>query len=146
MKHTFLFTEGVWISRGTYYDENNNVLNVEGRSEITHKEKLWINKSGMTLPGNDPVEIVNDYEIAPFVNDVTGWKSVNPKLGTLIGRFAVIDDSILSLFSSETGEYFGSEFLTQINELEYTGKGVLYNAAGRVSSWSVLLAKVPDQV
>ncbi|MFX4261494.1 hypothetical protein ACOBQJ_04740 [Pelotomaculum propionicicum] len=143
MKHTFLFEEGVWISQGTYYDENNNKLNVEGRSEITHKKKLWINKSSMTLPGDNPVVLSNDYEIAPFVNDVTGWKSVNPGLGTLIGRFAVIDDSILSLYSSESGEYFGTEFLTQVSESEYIGKGVLYSAAGKVSSWSVRLEKVP---
>lgn len=141
MDHTFLFTEGVWTSRGVYYDENNNQLSVEGRSEITHKKKLWINRSSMTLPGDDPAEISNDYEIAPFVNDVTGWKSVNPKLGTLIGRFAVIDDSILSLFSSESGEFFGAESLTQINESEYIGKGVLYSAAGKVSSWSVRLTR-----
>ena len=40
MKHTFLFTEGVWIASGVYYDENNNRLSVEGRSEITHKKKV----------------------------------------------------------------------------------------------------------
>lgn len=141
MKHTFLFKEGVWLSQGTYCDENNNALNVEGRSEIIHQEKLWLNKSSMVLPGDKPVELKNDYEIAPFVNDVTGWKSVNPGLGTLIGRFAVVDDSILSLYSSESGEYFGTEFLTQISESEYIGKGVLYSAAGKVSSWSVRLLR-----
>lgn len=142
MKHTFLYTEGTWISRGTYYDENNNPLNVEGQSEITHKKKLWLNKSTMTLQGDNPVELINDYEIAPFVKGVTFWKSNNPKLGTLIGRFAVIDDSILSLFSSENGEFFGSEFFTKINESEYIGKGVIYNTAGKISSWSVTLQKV----
>lgn len=141
MKHTFLFTEGVWISRGTYYDENNNALSAEGRSEITHQKELWLYKSSMTLSGNDPVEIMNDYEIAPFVNNVAGWQSVNPKLGTLIGSFVVIEDSILSLFSAGSGEFFGSESLTQINESEYIGKGVLYGVAGKIYSWSVRLEK-----
>lgn len=141
MKHTFLFTEGVWITRGVYYDENNNRLSVEGRSEITHKKKLWLNKSIMTLSGDEPVEIRNDYEIAPFVNNVAGWQSVNPRLGTLIGRFAVIEDSILSLYSAGSGEFFGSESLTQVSEFEYTGKGVLYGVAGKIYSWSVRLEK-----
>lgn len=141
MKHTFLYSEGVWISRGIYYDENNNKLNVEGRSEITHKKKLWLNKSSMILTGDNPVELRNDYEIAPFVKGVTIWKSNNPELGTLIGRFAVVEDMILSLFSSESGEFFGSESLTKINESEYIGKGVLYSAAGKIYSWSVRMER-----
>lgn len=87
------------------------------------------------------MELRNDYEIIPFTKDFTPWKSVNPGLGTLLGRFVVVDEAIISLFSSETGEFFGSEFLIQINESEYTGKGVLYNAAGKISSWSVRLVK-----
>ncbi|MDD4767661.1 MAG: hypothetical protein PHF87_08855 [Desulfotomaculaceae bacterium] len=141
MKHTYLFTEGVWISRGNYYDENNNVFSAEGRSEITHQKKLWLNNSSITLSGPNPVEIINDYRIAPFVNNMTGWQSVNPKLGTLIGRFTVVEDSILSLYSSENGEYFGSESFTQINEAEYTWKGALYSVSGKIYSWSVRLEK-----
>ncbi|MDD4334873.1 MAG: hypothetical protein PHY77_04620, partial [Desulfotomaculaceae bacterium] len=58
-----------------------------------------------------------------------------------IGRFAVIDDAILSLFSSESGEFFGTEIFTQISESEYIGKGVLFSAMGKVSSWSLRLVR-----
>ncbi len=137
MEHTFLFTEGAWITRGTYYDENNNALDAEGRFEVTHNKKLWASKSVVTLSGDEPVEIRNDHEIAPFTNNVAGWQSVNPKLGTLIGRFAVIEDTILSLYSAASGEYFGSESFTRISESEYLGKGVLYGVEGKIYSWSV---------
>jgi hypothetical protein len=53
----------------------------------------------------------------------------------------VVEDSIISLFSTEKGDYFGSEFLTKIDESEYIGKGVLYNAAGKISSWSIHLVR-----
>ena len=76
----------------------------------------------------------------PFENDITSWKSVNPELGTLLGSFAIVEDSIISLFSSEK-ERFWLGNLTQINESEYSAKGVLYNAAGKISSWSVQLIR-----
>ncbi|MCG9969453.1 hypothetical protein L9W92_15685 [Pelotomaculum terephthalicicum JT] len=141
MKHTYLFSEGIWIAKGIYYDENGNPLNVEGQSQITHLKDLWLNISCLTLSGENPVELRNDYEIVPFVKDFTAWKALNPELGTLLGRFVVIDDSIISLFSTEKGDLFGSEFLTQICASEYIGKGVLYNAAGKISSWSIHLAR-----
>ncbi len=139
MKHTYLFQEGTWNTKGTYYDENNNPLSVEGQSEITHLKELWFNDSYMSVQGDTPVKLINKYEIAPFEKEFTMWQSVNPALGRLLGRFVVVEDSIISLFSSGNGEYFGSEFVTKINDSEYTGKGVLYNAAGRISSWSVQL-------
>jgi len=141
MKHTYLFSEGIWIAKGIYYDENSNPFNVEGQSEITHLKDLWLNNSCMTLSGENPVELRNYYEIVPFAKDFTSWKSVNPGLGTLLGRFVVVEDSIISLFSTEKGDYFGSEFLTKIDESEYIGKGVLYNAAGKISSWSIHLVR-----
>ncbi len=144
MKHTFLFLEGTWTGKGTYYDQNSSPLNASGQSEIVHLKNTWFINSSMTLSGENPVELKNDYEIIPFENDITSWKSVNPELGTLLGSFAIVEDSIISLFSSETGEVFGSEILTKINESEYSAKGVLYNAAGKISSWSVHLEREKD--
>ncbi len=141
MKHTFLFTEYTWIAKGTYYDEKNNPVEVTGESFVTHLKKTWFLNSSMILPGENPMELKNDYEIVPFEKDVTSWKSVNPALGTLLGSFAVVEDSIISLFSSQKGDYFGTEVLTMINESEYTGKGVLYSPAGKISSWSVTLTR-----
>ena len=141
MKHTFLFTENTWSAEGTYYDEKNNPVQGTGESVVTHLKAGWFLNSIMTLPGENPAELKNDYEIVPFAREVTSWKSANPALGTLLGSFAVVDDSIISLFSSPKGDFFGTEFFTMISESEYVGKGVLYSAAGKVSSWSVRLTR-----
>ena len=141
MKHTFLFLESTWTGKGTYYDQNGSPSNAKGESEIVHLKDTWFINSSMTLSGENPIEIKNNYEIVPFKGEITSWKSVNPDLGTLLGSFAIVEDSIISLLSSEKGEVFGSEILTQINESEYSAKGVLYNAAGKISSWSVQLVR-----
>ena len=141
MKHTFLFTESTWAVKGTYYDEKNNPVAVTGESYVTHLKKLWFLNSNMILPGEKPVELKNDYEIAPFEKDVTSWKSTNSSYGTLLGSFAIVDDSIISLFSSQKGDYFGTEFFTMISESEYAWKGILYSPAARISSWSVRLTR-----
>lgn len=88
-----------------------------------------------------PVEIRSNYEIAPFAGDVTAWQSDDAKLGTLIGQFAVVEDTIISLYSATSGEYFGSESWTQISGSEYRGRGVLYGVGGKIYSWSVRLER-----
>lgn len=89
-----------------------------------------------------PVEIRSNYEIAPFTGDVTAWQSEDAKLGTLIGQFAVVEDTIISLYSATSGEYFGSESWKQISRSEYRGRGVLYGVGGKIYSWAVRLEKL----
>ncbi len=36
MGHTFLFAEGVWRAKGTYFDGENNCVSVEGETKIIH--------------------------------------------------------------------------------------------------------------
>lgn len=141
MKHTFLFTENTWAAKGTYYDEKNTHVEVTGEYTVTHLKKAWFLDSSLVLPGDNPVELKNDYEIAQFKKGVTSWKAENPALGTLLGSFAIVEDSIISLFSSQKGDYFGTEFFTMINETEYFSKGVLYSQTGKISSWSVRLTR-----
>ncbi|MDD2443856.1 MAG: hypothetical protein PHS52_05095 [Desulfotomaculaceae bacterium] len=141
MKHTFLFTESTWSAKGTYYDEKNKPVEVTGESFITHLKKAWFLDASITLPGENPLELKKGYEIVPFNQDVTSWKSENPAMGTMLGSFTVVEDSIISLFSSQKGDFFGTEFFTMINESEYVWKGVLYSQAGKISSWSVTLTR-----
>lgn len=141
MKHTFLFTENTWNASGTYYNENSKPVEVTGESTVTHLKKAWFLDSSLILPGENPVELKNDYEIAPLKKGVTSWKSENPALGTLLGSFAIVEDTIISLFSSQKGDYFGTEYFTMLNETEYIWKGVLYSPTGKISSWSVRLTR-----
>lgn len=141
MHHTF-FLEGAWIAKGNFYDENNNITKVEGRTTITHQDKIWVNEGYMKLLLDNPIEFTNRYEITPFKEDFTSWRSYNPALGTLIGKFMVVEDTIISTYITESGEYSGSECLIKINDTLYAAKGFAFKGDYKLSSWSVKLSMV----
>ncbi|WP_092476202.1 hypothetical protein [Desulfotruncus arcticus] len=78
----------------------------------------------------------------PIVNDFTTWQSYNPALGLLIGKFMVIEDTILSTYVSEDGDYSGPESLVKISDNLYKTKGFAFKGNSKLSSWSVELIKV----
>ena len=106
MNHTFLFQEGTWTAKGNYSDPNNNLIEVEGETKITHLEDKWLLEGYMKLILDNPVEFQNIYEIVPFkdgMEDFTNWKSYNPALCNLFGKFMVVlsktfSNLLLSLF------------------------------------------------
>ncbi|NIQ00749.1 MAG: hypothetical protein GWM98_10420, partial [Nitrospinaceae bacterium] len=57
----------------------------------------------------------NDYRIAPLApgETFTQWTSTNSALGPLKGMFSLVENSILSSFSSSEGRYTGVEVLNQ---------------------------------
>ncbi|HEY3346847.1 MAG TPA: hypothetical protein VGK71_04420, partial [Nitrospirota bacterium] len=69
------------------------------------------------------------------------WKSFNPALGALKGRFMLVDDSIISHFRSDSGQYSGIEFMVQESPDRYKNRGVLYRGGKRLSAWSVELVR-----
>ncbi len=142
MQHTFLLSEGTWVAKGNYFDELNNSIPVEGKTIITHTDKLWFNEGYMELLLDSPMRFENKYEIVPFVKDHTSWKSFNPALGTLLGKFAVIDDTILSAYVSEDNQYSGVECMIKINNTTYASKGFAFKGIEKLSSWDVTLEKI----
>lgn len=142
MEHTFLFTEGIWVAKGDYYDEANNRVPVEGKTITTHLDNLWINEGYMELQLEQPVRFENRYEIIPFSSDFTIWKSFNPALGTLQGKFAIIDDTIVSTYISEDGQYSGVKCVIKISDARYSSKGFAFNGSKKLSSWAVTMEKV----
>lgn len=142
MNHTFLFTEGVWLAKGVYYDEQNNVIKAEGRVVISHQEQLWINEGVMSLMLDSPIELKNRYEIKPFQGDFTSWQSFNPALEKLIGKFMVVEDTIISTYTTENNDYSGSECVVKINDTLYIAKGFAFQGDTKLSSWSMELSKV----
>lgn len=137
MEHTFLFQEGVWLAGGNYYDSDNNVIPVEAKTTITHQANLWLNEGTMKLLSDNPVELENRYEIIPFTKDLTTWKSFNPALGILRGRFMVVEDTIISIYTSENNEYTGCECVVKVTGDIYQSKGFLCKGNEKISSWAV---------
>jgi hypothetical protein len=144
MHHTFLFQEGFWNVRGYYFDDMENTLPLMGIARITHIEGLWVNEGEMDITaGEKPIKIYNRYEITPFREGKTQttWESKNPDLGTLLGRFVIVNDAILSTCRAKSGAYTGVEFLLKISNTHYQNRGVLLKGIDKLSSWSVDLRK-----
>ena len=145
LQHSFLFQEGLWLANGRYYDACGVALPCEGQTRITHAEGLWINEGFMRVLADQPVEFSNRYEIVPFEEgqEITTWHSLNPDLENLHGQFIIVFDAIISPWQSESGEYWGSEFLLQINDTLYHNRGYACRGNTKLSSWAVELTYEP---
>lgn len=139
MEHTYLFKEGMWMVRGTYFDVHNNKIPVEGKTTVTHPAGAWIKEGYMKLLDGSGHEIKNRYEITPFKGDYTNWKSSNPVLGTLHGKYMVVGDTILSTFTSENGEYHGIESNVKVSDNIYKCRGFTFGSSNKLSSWATEL-------
>ena len=141
--HTFLFDENIWIARGVYIDGQGKYHPVAGQSAITHQGEIWINDSCMHLEANEAVTFRNRYEIKPLGRDreLTIWRSENPDLGKMSGRFVIVDDSIMSIFSAADGVFQGTDYLRLIDDDLYWNRGCLLQGDKKVSSWAVELRR-----
>jgi hypothetical protein len=139
----FLFEENIWIAKGVYMDDQGRYHPVEGETKITHTDGLWINDSFMTLQGDKAVAYKTRYEIVPMERgrELTSWVSENPALGKMLGKFIIVDDSIISIFTSEDGSLQGTECLRLIDDDLYSNRGCLLRGDKKISSWAVELRK-----
>jgi hypothetical protein len=144
MKHTYVFKEWNWKASGKYYDESQNCIDVYGEIEIEHHEENWIINGFMELKLDNPVRFYNKYIIEPigYEKDFTFWSSVNPALGTLLGKFMIIGDTILSSYCSEDGQYSGTESLILVDSQSYKNRGFAFHNKNKLSSWEVEITKV----
>ncbi|MEW5723694.1 MAG: hypothetical protein AB1896_11345 [Thermodesulfobacteriota bacterium] len=140
-QHTFLFRQGLWTARGVYYDAAGHRFPTEGQSLITHQPDVWIADGTLKILADQPHEFRNRYEITPFAPgaDTTVWRSFNPDLESLHGRYVIVEDSIISPWRSDSGRFWGTEFLVQVSPAEYRGRGFLYQEETKMSSWAVQL-------
>ena len=90
-----------------------------------------------------PLEFRSDYDIIPFLpgKDDTPWQSLNPAMGKLLGKYVVVDDSILSFFQSEDGHFKGTEYLLKVDDTLYRNRGVLFEGDQKGSTWIAELRK-----
>lgn len=141
MSHIYLTSEGTWTAKGNYYDETKNMIPTQGKTFIKHSHDYWILDGYMELLLDTPIRFDNRYEITPFKNDFTNWKSFNPALGPLLGKFALIEDTIISTYTSENGIYSKVESMIKVSETQYLCKGFAFKNNSKLSSWAVTLTK-----
>lgn len=138
-----LFEENIWIATGVYMDDQGRYHPVEGETNITHIDGLWINNSIMTLQEDKQVAYKTRYEIIPLERgqEMTSWSSDNPALGKMTGKFIIADDSIISIFASDDGAFRGTEYFRLLDEDLYSSRGCLLRGEKKISSWAVELRK-----
>ncbi len=143
MMHTYLFEPGVWTSKGTFWREDGEPLEAQGRTEIAHHSALWLLAGSLKVFGSPPVEFVNAYSISPPGRDGTcmKWTAENATLGKLSGTFSVVGTSILGVYTCTASGYHGSEHLGQVDANHYNATGILLLNDRRLYSWQVLVSR-----
>ncbi|MBT3261859.1 hypothetical protein HOC37_07985 [bacterium] len=140
VKHTLILKEGIWVVKGSYFDEEGNKADLRGEVKVEHADKLWTETSEMVLRvENKPVEIKNKYLIQPFMADGkhTTWIAEHPILGKLLGKMVVNDDAIVATFISEDKQFTGSEFYIKFTDTYYLNKGFSFGQHKKLSSWTL---------
>jgi len=142
MGHTFLFREGLWRVEGEFLDGIGHRIAVEGTAQIRHYPDKWVYEGTLRTRTAKPAEHKTLYEIQPFANGnfATSWTSSSASLGSLRGRFLVVDDAILSAYESATGRYRGQDTIVRRDEKRYSARGALFDSAKLLSAWAVELA------
>lgn len=145
MSHTFIFQEGLWTGKGLYIDDDGHSIPCESKIRTTHRAEKWLHESTMKLSLEDKVVVIqNISEIAPFDTDIdyTRWESKTADIGTLLGQFVIVHDSIFSLCTSRDSAFQGSEVFFKINDTSYKNRGILVRRRTKVSSWTMELTKI----
>jgi hypothetical protein len=143
IRHSWLFEPGSWRATGSFWESGEIEREARGRSIVRHTPETWWIDGEMEILAEPPVRFQNNYHIAPPRGDtnILAWRSQNPGIGVLNGRFVVAGDTIMSLFRSEDGTFAGSEHLTRIDSDRYHARGVFGASGEVVSSWSMELIR-----
>jgi hypothetical protein len=145
MSHTFLFEPAVWTGAGTLWRADGAPLKTQARTEIAHRSDCWLLSGTLKVLGSPPTEFVHAYLIRPPAPGDASikWTFENAMFGTLQGCFAVIGDSILSVYGCETSGYHGSEHLGRIDAEHYRSAGMLLLKGRMLYSWEQMLERTP---
>jgi hypothetical protein len=143
MMHTYLFEPGVWTSKGTFWREDGEPLEAQGRTEIAHHAALWLLARSLKVFGSPPVEFVHAYSVSPPGRDGScmKWTSEEGTLGKLSGTFSVVGSSILGVYTCTTSGYHGAEHLGQVDTNRYNAAGILLLNERRLYSWQLVLTR-----
>ena len=141
--HTFLFQPAVWQASGTFWGPDGEPLEAVGTTEIAHREQCWLLSGTLKVLGSPPAEFVHAYWIEPPgpAGSNMKWSFESATFGTLRGQYAVVGDSILSVYGCDTSGYYGSEHLGQIDEYNYRSSGLLLLKDSIIYTWQMLLKR-----
>src|ERR1700761_6360176 len=144
MTHTYLFEPGVWTASGTFWRGDGEPMQAQGRTEISHREDVWLLLGTLKVLGSPPVEFVNAYRIVPpGTRSHAGmkWSSENATLGKLEGTYSIIGSSIFCVYRCRDSGYHGADHLEQLDSNTYRTAGILLLEDRALSSWQMMLRR-----
>lgn len=144
VNHSFLFKEAIWSIKGIFNCSENKDTPCEGMLKITHKPHVWLNEGMLKILADIAWEHYNFYEIVPIEpgKDITTFKSMSPIMGNINGRLMIVDNAILTNFTSENGTFSGIEMILKNDEENYTGYGYILMGESKIGSWTLNLHMV----
>ncbi|MDR2199055.1 MAG: hypothetical protein LBR53_06335 [Deltaproteobacteria bacterium] len=144
--HTYIFEPGLWSVEGIYRDGKNIPHAQEGQLLVSHTPELWTIDSQLKISGRDKRDFLTRYEFAPFsaLDVYAEWKSFSGGPEPIYGLFVVIEESVMTPWQSQTGQYWGQEVLTFQSSVKYLSRGFAFLKDKLVSSWSAELQRLTD--
>ncbi|HET6469667.1 MAG TPA: hypothetical protein VFG43_14930 [Geminicoccaceae bacterium] len=136
-RHGFLLTPGQWRVDGIFLDAGGVAVAARGTVLIRHGPDSWHNLTRIELSTSPARAFENRYEIAPLVAAAasTPWRAFNAQFGAILGRFVLVEEMILSSFTSEDGRYQGGETFRRVDDGHYDNAGWLALGAEVLSRW-----------
>lgn len=136
MRHTYLFSEGVWNAEGTFIDKHQQPYSVTGRINILHKETQWLNYMHIKMFSKQPFQFHLNYVVTPFqTNEVTEWECFNSLIGIFRGKYIIEDDSIINIYRTNKKGNCVVEYYTQIDNAIYDLHGTYLDGEKEIISW-----------
>lgn len=134
--HSFLQQSGVWQSSGIYEDARCGEVDFSGETTVQLGTSLVLHSWIRLIMEGEPL-FQNRYEagLPDAGARVIPWRSVNPQLGELVGRFLLADGLILSYFASTDGELMGHEALVEDGPNQYRLAGFCFENGSPLSRW-----------
>src|SRR2546430_4525723 len=147
MAPTFLFQPAVWTEKGSLWRADGEPLEAIGRTEIANRAECWLLSGTLRVLGSPPAEFVHAYWIEPPGPDGASmrWRFDDATFGTLLGRFVVIGESILSRYAFESSGYASPEHPGQIDAHTYRTAGVLLLKDQIIYSWRMMLQRASER-
>lgn len=139
MGRSVLLNPAQWKGSGAFWDENGNKMAGNAHLHVSHGEENWAIESNLAVVNGPSFKSV--YSLAPVGADdwrVT-WEAQNEALGQLMGEFLVLDETVLSRFTTPGGTARGVECLSRVSAKEIRWSGALYVDGRLAGGWEVKL-------